>query len=115
MIGNSKQWILVSMLMVAALFAMAQPDDPRQKHYVRTVRPIIMNNCFSCHSNNNASDFAYGITFEDYEDVAASATLIIGAINHEKGFPEMPKNREKLDPCLIHTFEAWVNQGSFDN
>jgi len=77
--------------------------------------PILTNNCYSCHSNNNAQDFGNGITFEDYEDVLASAGLITGAINHSDGFPQMPKNRTKLDDCLIITFEAWVNQGGLDN
>jgi hypothetical protein len=77
--------------------------------------PILSNSCFICHSNNNAPEFANGIKLEDYEDVSASGTLIVGAINHADGFPQMPKNRAKLDACLINTFEAWVNQGSLDN
>jgi hypothetical protein len=79
------------------------------------VLPILTNNCFTCHSNSNAPDFAVGIAFEDHKDVSASASLITGAINHREGFPQMPKNREKLDTCQIITFEAWENQGRLDN
>lgn len=76
---------------------------------------ILTNYCYSCHSNINAPDMAFGIAFEDYEDVAASSSLIIGSINHQEGYPQMPKNKDKLDVCLINTFEAWVNQGSLNN
>ncbi len=79
------------------------------------ILPILTNNCFSCHSNSNAPDNAFGIAFEDHQDVSASASLIIGAINHREGYPQMPKNLEKLDTCKIKTFEAWENQGSLDN
>ena len=89
--------------------------DTMDVSFAADITSLLTNNCFSCHSNNNAPDFANGITFEDYDDVAASATLIIGAINLRVGFPEMPQNGEKLDTCLINTFEAWVNQGSLDN
>ena len=77
--------------------------------------PILSNNCYTCHSNLNAPEFTNGIAFEDYEDVAASSSLIVGAINRLEGFPQMPKNRDKLDTCLINTIEAWVNQGSLNN
>ena len=77
--------------------------------------PILTNNCFTCHSNLNASDFGVGISLEDYEDVASSSTQIVGAINHAEDFPQMPKNRNKLDTCLINTIEAWINQGTLNN
>lgn len=89
--------------------------DTTAVSFAQDIIPILTNNCYTCHSNVNGPDFAFGITFEDYEDVAASASLIAGAINHREGFPQMPKNREKLDPCLINTFESWVNQGSLNN
>jgi len=83
--------------------------------FANDIVPILINNCYTCHSNINAPEFAFSITFEDYEDVAASTTLIVGAINRLEGFPQMPKNRDKLDTCLINTIEAWVNQGALEN
>lgn len=97
------------------LFPDAALCDTTSVSFSGDIVPILTNNCYSCHSNNNAQDFGNGITFEDYEDVLASASLITGAINHSDGFPQMPKNRTKLDDCLIITFEAWVNQGGLDN
>lgn len=79
------------------------------------ISALLAQHCLSCHGNQSATQFAQGIALEDYEDVAAASNLILGAINHREGFPSMPKNGEKLSPCQIATFEAWVNQGSPDH
>ena len=79
------------------------------------VVPVLVNHCYICHSNVNAPDFAEGITLEDYEDVSASSSLIVSAINHVDGFSSMPKESEKLDNCSIRVFEAWVVAGMPDN
>ena len=89
--------------------------DTTSGSFADNIIPILSNNCYICHSNLNAPDFANGISFEDYDDVFASSSLIIGAINHADGFPQMPKNSAKLDTCQINTFEAWVNQGGLNN
>ena len=83
--------------------------------YNEDIVPILSVNCYSCHSNANAPDFAFGIAFEDYADVSASSRLILGAIRYEGGFPAMPQNRDQLDSCQINTFEAWFNAGTPDN
>ncbi|MFO7934813.1 MAG: hypothetical protein R6U78_12120 [Bacteroidales bacterium] len=79
------------------------------------VIPILTNNCLSCHSNASAASFGNGITLEDYEDIAAASSRIVGAINHEDGFSPMPRNQEKLDTCLIRIIETWVNDGVPNN
>ena len=79
------------------------------------VTPILAANCYECHSNTNAPDFAYGIALEDFKDVKASLDLIVGAIKQIEGFPAMPKGADKLDTCSINTIEAWVNIGAPDN
>ena len=89
--------------------------DTLNVSFVNDVVPILTNNCYSCHSNANAPDFAFGISFEDYNNVAASSNLIVGAINHRAGFPAMPRNADMLDTCSIDIIEAWVNDGSPDN
>lgn len=42
----------------------AQPDDPRQKHYWKTVRPILREHCTSCH---NPEDKKAGLNLERYD------------------------------------------------
>jgi len=100
---------------VGDLLPMEDLCDTTNISYAGDIVPLLSNNCYLCHSNANAPNFAFGIAWEDYEDVAASSRLILGAIRHEEGYPAMPKNRAMLDSCLILTFEAWYNAGSPDN
>jgi hypothetical protein len=79
------------------------------------VQPLLSQNCLSCHSNSNAPNFGAGVRLESHADVAQRIPLIVSVINHEEGFPQMPRGAEKLDSCSIATFEAWENQGSKDN
>ena len=46
----------------------AQPDDPRQKHFWKTVRPIIREHCYSCH---NGEDKKAGLNLERYDFIVA--------------------------------------------
>jgi len=89
--------------------------DTLNASYLEGVVPILSANCYGCHSNANAPDFATGIAFQDYEDVVASSDLIVGAINHREGFPAMPKEADKLDTCSIKIIETWVNSGTPEN
>jgi len=89
--------------------------DTLEVSFSSDVVPILTSNCYGCHSNANAPDFANGLNLEDYEDVLANSARIIGAINHDSGFFPMPPGSEKLDNCKIETFEAWVSQGSLNN
>ncbi len=89
--------------------------DTLDVSYSEDVVPILANNCYACHSNANGPDFGRGNTWEDYEDVVASANTIVGAINHEDGFPSMPREADQLDTCSISIIEAWVNAGTPNN
>jgi hypothetical protein len=89
--------------------------DTLDVSYSEDVVPILANSCYECHSKTNAPDFGNGLTLEDYEDVFASSDLVVGAINHQEGFPAMPQEADKLDTCSISVIEAWVNSGAPDN
>ncbi|MDX2430692.1 MAG: hypothetical protein QNK35_07155 [Bacteroides sp.] len=97
------------------LFPEAEFCDTLNVSYSQDVVPIFANNCYSCHNNSNAPDFANGIAFEDYEDASAYGSSILGSIKHMEGFPAMPKGSAMLDSCSISTIEAWVNMGAPDN
>ena len=99
----------------AELYPGPQVCDTLNVSYQDDVVPILSTSCYSCHSNGNAPDFAFGITFEDYEDVVAGSELILGAIKHQEGYPAMPKGAGQLDSCSISIIEAWVNAGTPDN
>jgi hypothetical protein len=89
--------------------------DTLDMSFAGDIQPMLSNNCYSCHSNVNAPDFASGIALEDYQDVQASSRLVLGAIRHEDGYPPMPRNAQQLDSCLIAKYEAWYRAGSPDN
>ena len=77
--------------------------------------PLLVNHCYSCHSNLNAPGLGGGLPLEDHQDVALSAGRIEGAINHREGYQPMPREADKIDPCPIELFEAWINAGTPDN
>ncbi len=97
------------------LYPEPEACDTLDASFAQDIVPILTNNCYQCHSNVNGPDFAFGITLEDYEDVSAESSIIVGAINLREGFPAMPKGGEQLDTCQIDIIEAWVNQGSLNN
>jgi hypothetical protein len=80
-----------------------------------TIKPMLSNNCYSCHSNATAASFGAGIRLENYADVKANATSVQGAVKHSSGFSPMPKNGGKLNSCLISQFDVWVGDGMPDN
>lgn len=63
MLISGKRCVCFGLLVAACLLVTAQPDDPRQKHYTRQVRPIFMQHCFPCH---NGEDNKAGINFDDF-------------------------------------------------
>ncbi len=89
--------------------------DTSMVSFTFDIVPVLSSHCLGCHSNSNASVFGGGIRLEDYEDVAGYSERIIGAINHRDGFLPMPRGSNKLDPCPINQFEAWVNSGKPEN
>jgi hypothetical protein len=98
-----------------SLFPDSELCDTLDVSYDEDVIPILVNNCYACHSNANAPAFGSGLALEDHADVSASAPLMLGAIKHSDGFVAMPKDADQLDSCSIATVEAWINSGSPDN
>lgn len=109
MIGKNKKWILLSALAVAWLAVVAQPDDPRQKHYGRAVRPIFMEKCFTCH---NGEDNKAGINFDDFffiSSLVREGELFqkIVKVVEDRSMP--PDNRPPLQQAEIDTISFYVN------
>ena len=55
--------ILFPLLLFFTHLCLAQVDDPRQRHFNRTVQPILRKHCFSCH---NEEDKKGGIALSDF-------------------------------------------------
>jgi hypothetical protein len=97
------------------LFPDSELCDTLEVSYTSDVVPILVNNCYACHSNANAPSFASGLALEDHPDVSAASPLVLGAIKHADGFVPMPKDADQLDSCSIGVVEAWIHSGSPDN
>jgi hypothetical protein len=80
------------------------------------VKPILENNCYSCHSNSSAS-LGGGIKLEDYADVKVQASNghLMGSIEHSSGFSPMPQGTAKLDDCKITIIRKWIDAGMLNN
>jgi len=109
MIDSVKQWILVGMCMAISLFARAQPDDPRQKHYNRSVRPLFMKHCYSCH---NGEDKKAGIDFDNYyfiSSIVRNGELFQKVVQHVSDRTMPPDKRPPLKRTEIDTITYYIN------
>jgi aspartyl aminopeptidase len=94
------------------------PDDSCDTtaiSYSNDVAPIINNNCSSCHSQQNANTLGSGIVLTEYNNLKNRIQTVVGAINHNSGFSQMPKNASKLTDCQIDIIEKWLDAGMPNN
>lgn len=93
------------------------PFDPNQSCdtlnmvYTNDIKPILDNNCVSCHLTSNPSG---GVQLDSYSQVKTVADngRLWGSINHEDGFSPMPQGGGKLGDCDLNKIKAWINDGS---
>jgi hypothetical protein len=80
-----------------------------------TVVSVLSNNCYSCHSNQNAAGRGNNIRLQDYADVKSGNVAIAGSIKHTGSYSPMPKNGGTLKTCSINQFDIWVRNGMLNN
>ncbi|MFZ0281500.1 MAG: hypothetical protein WAL29_07610 [Bacteroidales bacterium] len=98
-----------------SLYPVVEPCDTANVTFSGKIKPLLANNCLSCHSNTAAASSANGIRLENYADVVSRSTAVAGAMKHTGGYSPMPKNGGMLKPCLIAQFEIWVTLGLPNN
>jgi hypothetical protein len=79
--------------------------------FTGTINPILNNNCLSCHSNATAAAAGNNIRLENYADVVARITSVIGSVKHTGTFSPMPKGGGKLKDCSLTQFDIWIRKG----
>ena len=86
--------------------------------YTNDIKPILDASCIGCHGGASP---AGGIPLENYDDVAAAATIppgsygsLEGAVSHASGNSPMPKSADKLPDCTIDKIIAWIDQGALE-
>lgn len=82
--------------------------------YGGVVRPILEQQCYSCHAGNRPSgNIAMG-TYNTDKAIAVNG-MLYGTINHSSGYSPMPEGQAKMDACSIAKIRRWVDDGSPNN
>lgn len=95
--------------------------DSTNVSYSKTVKPILVNNCYSCHSTANANNLGGSIVLENYSDITnwidtdpnGDGGTLVKDIKHITN--PMPKSASKLSDCDIAKIAHWVIEGGLDN
>lgn len=85
--------------------------DTEDITYTNTVASLINGSCAisGCHVANTST-----FPIENYDQALAAADMgrMVGALNRESGFSQMPRGAAKLDQCVIDQVEAWIEDGA---
>ena len=84
--------------------------------FTLSVKPILENNCYSCHSNSTSA-LGGNIKLENHADLKIQADNghLIGSITHAGGFSAMPQGAPQLESCRITVIRKWIEAGSLNN
>ncbi|MEI7490881.1 MAG: cytochrome c [Bacteroidota bacterium] len=94
-------------------FSAAQCDSTNVS-YSKTIVPIVVANCNTCHSTSNPSGNVITETWSGLSLVANNGKLW-GGVNWEPGFVTMPNLGTKLSACDLGKIKNWINQGAPNN
>lgn len=85
--------------------------DTLNMTYNSDIKPILDNNCISCHIASNPSG---GVILDTYNQVkiVADNGKLWGSVNHQSGYSPMPQGGAKLGDCDLNKIKAWINDGS---
>jgi hypothetical protein len=90
--------------------------DTANISFATTIKPVLEQYCglSGCHDAATPSA-GYNLTGHAGLKLAHTNGRLLGAINHQSGFSQMPKGMAKLSECNLNKITAWVNQGTLDN
>ncbi len=79
-----------------------------------TIWPMVQNSCFGCHSGANPEG---GIPLENHNDLVAVAQTgqLMGTLNWEAGYANMPRNGMQWSDCDRRAVEIWIEDGMPNN
>lgn len=96
--------------------------DSTNVSYSKTVKPILQNNCYNCHSAANATTLGGGNVLDNYADVifwvdttsGGDGGILLGNIKHTgNAMPKPPAS--KLSDCDIAKIGHWISEGAKNN
>ncbi len=99
-------------------------ETPVKVNYDEQVRPILRDNCFACHGQDDAkSDLALDNFASAMRGGASGAVLVPGdpdasrlwqLVSHQES-PQMPPEQDKLPAEQLETLRLWIEQGALEN
>lgn len=98
------------------------PCDTSAVSFSADINPILITNCFLCHSAANADLNGAGYVLEGYDNVLGvvsagdpANSLLYGTVSWLPGFNQMPQTGSQLSPCDIGLIRNWILQGAQNN
>lgn len=88
--------------------------DTANVSYSAVVKPILENNCVSCHSGSAATAGVDLSSVTGITRVVNRSRLFPRVLTGANGSPQMPPG-SRLTACEIDRITAWVNQGAKNN
>ncbi len=108
MLPSDSRWLFLLIFITLSFVVDAQVDDPRQKHFSRTVRPIFKKHCFSCH---NGEDKKGGIDLDHFfiNAIVRRGELYQNVISQVANRTMPPDNRPQLTQAEIDTLTFYID------
>ena len=100
----------------------AKPDPAKLEFFEKKVRPLLVNNCYNCHSADNKA--AGGLRVDDHRGLLQGGgrgkaikvgnpeeSLLIKAVSHTDAKLKMPPNNQLADE-QIDILKQWIKDGA---
>lgn len=88
--------------------------DTSRVTYSSAVAVIMAERCDGCHGGTFPEAGQKTDNYNDLKTIADNGKLW-GTINHESGFPAMPKGKPMLSDCELRKIRIWLDDGAPDN
>jgi mono/diheme cytochrome c family protein len=118
--------LLAGAALLAPGAARAGPPDAGAEFFENRIRPVLVNNCYPCHSAQ-APKLKGGLSLEYRETILKGgengpaivpgdpgASLLIKAVRYDDPDLQMPPKGKRLSEAQIADLEAWVKMGAPD-
>ncbi len=91
--------------------------DTTKYTYNTAIVPIMQKYCYSCHATAAASSSGGNIILDTYAGMLTQAQngRLLGDLNHQTGYNNMPLGGLKLSDCKITQVRRWIQAGAPNN
>ena len=130
MIENIKKWLVLflSSLLVSCSYdklSVAPTCDSSSVSYSKDIKPILMSNCYSCHSTS-ATAGGEGLDLEnfvslsnylknDYRGNGIFGSQFYHVIKKSSGVIPMPPSSGRLSDCDVAKIHIWISNNAPEN